>query len=229
MKEQFSRTADLIGKEKMEKLFKAKVAIFGVGGVGGYVAEALARSGIGSIDLFDNDKVAKSNINRQIVALNSTIGQYKVDVMMQRIMDINPQANVLVHKIFYLPENADNIDLKKYDYVVDAIDAVSAKLQLIETSKKAGVPIISSMGAGNKLNPALFEVAYIEKTSVCPLAKIIRKELKKRNISGVKVVYSKENAIKNNDKETSVPSSNAFVPAACGLIIAGEVFNEIIN
>lgn len=229
MLEQFSRTAGLIGKEKIEKLFKAKVAIFGVGGVGGYVAEALARSGIGSIDLFDNDTVVASNINRQIVALNSTIGQYKVDIMMQRIMDINPNAKVQVHKIFYLPENADEIDLTKYDYVIDAIDTVAAKLELIERSKKLGVPIISSMGAGNKLNPALFEVSDIHKTSVCPLAKTIRKELKKRDISGVKVVYSKEAAIKNNEMVTNAPSSNAFVPATCGLVIAGEVFNDIIN
>ena len=229
MEEQFSRTIGLIGEENIEKIFNSKVAIFGIGGVGGYCAEALARSGIGHIDIVDNDIIAESNLNRQIVALKSTIGKYKVDVMKARIHDINPKAVVNAYKIFYLPENADEFDLSSYDYVIDAIDTVSAKLELIERAKMAGSPVISSMGAGNKLNPAAFQVADIEATSVCPLAKVMRKELKKRGIAGVKVVYSKETAIKQNGEERAAPSSNAFVPAVCGLIIAGEVFNDIIS
>ena len=229
MEEQFSRTIGLVGSENIKKIFKSKVAIFGIGGVGGYCAEALARSGVGQIDIVDNDTVAESNLNRQIVALKSTIGKYKVDVMKERILDINPKAVVNTHKIFYLPENAEKFDLSSYDYVIDAIDTVSAKIELIERAKKAGVPVISSMGAGNKLDPSAFQVSDIEKTSVCPLAKVVRKELKKRGISGVKVVYSKETAIKQNSAESSSPSSNAFVPAVCGLIIAGEVFNDIVR
>ena len=232
-----SRTEALLGIEALEKLKKSTVAVFGIGGVGGYVAEALARSGIGRLELVDHDTVSVSNINRQIVALRSTVGKYKVDVMKERVLDINPEAEVVAHKCFYLPETAEQFDFTKYDYVVDCIDTVTGKLQLIEAAKAAGVPVISSMGAGNKLDPTAFEVADISKTSVCPLAKVMRRELKKRNIKNVKVVYSKEEPVEAkislNEAETqnsprkSIPASCAFVPSVAGLILAGEVIKDL--
>ena len=232
---QFSRTELLIGSENINKLKNSTVAVFGIGGVGGFVAEALARAGIGHLVLIDNDTVSLTNINRQIVALHSTIGKYKTEVMRDRIADINPDAVVEVHNCFYLPENKSDFDFSKYDYVVDAVDTVAAKLSIIEEAKRCNVPVISSMGAGNKLNPTMFEVADISKTSVCPLAKVMRYELKKRGIKNVKVVYSKEPAIKASvpegyDESTSkrsVPGSISFVPSVAGLIVAGEVIKDI--
>ena len=235
MLNEFSRTELLIGKEGMEKLANSRVAVFGIGGVGGYTVEALARSGIGQLDLIDDDKVCLTNINRQIIATRSSIGKYKVDVAKERILDINPKALVNTYKMFYTPENADEIDFSKYDYVVDAIDTVVGKLEIIERSKKANVPVISSMGAGNKMHPEKFEVADISKTSVCPLAKVIRQELKKRKISGVKVIYSKERPLKpqatieETSNKRAIPGSNAFVPSVVGLIIAGEVIKDLIG
>lgn len=237
--EQFVRTEMLLGQESLEKLKNAHVAVFGVGGVGGYVAEALARSGVGKFDLIDNDTVALSNINRQIIALHSTIGQYKVDVMKERILDINPEAEVTVHKCFFLPENAGEFDFSKYTYIIDAIDTVTAKLELIVRADAAGVPIISSMGTGNKLDPVRLEVSDIYKTEVCPLARVMRTELKKRGIKKLKVVYSKEQPVKrgkNEDRQITsensgrikdVPGSIAFVPSVAGLIIAGQVILDI--
>ena len=192
MKEQFSRAAMLLGDAAMERLKNARVAIFGVGGVGGYVVEALARSGVGELDIIDNDTVALSNINRQIIALHSTVGQYKVDAAKARVLDINPECRVNAHRVFYLPETANLFDFSEYDYIVDAIDTVKGKLALVERAQAAGTPIICSMGAGNKLNPAAFEVADIYKTSVCPLARVMRAECKKRGVKKLKVVYSKE-------------------------------------
>ena len=239
MLNQFSRTELLIGHEGIEKLASARVAVFGIGGVGGYTVEALARSGVGTFDLIDDDKICITNINRQIFALRSTVGKYKVDVAKDRILDINPKAVVNTYKMFYTPKNAEEFDFTGYDYVVDAIDTVVGKLEIIERAKKAGVPVISSMGAGNKMDATAFEVADISKTSVCPLAKVIRK---------VKVVYSKEIPIKpNDDTEISckkhcvcppgtvrkctarrqIPGSNAFVPSTVGLIIAGEVIKDL--
>lgn len=237
MKEEFSRTERLLGKEAMLRLKNARVAVFGVGGVGGYVAEALARSGVGALDLIDSDTVNLTNINRQIIALHSTIGRFKVDVMKERIADINPDCQVTVHRCFYLPENKDEFDFTQYTYVVDAVDTVAAKIQLILQAKEADVPVISSMGAGNKLNPAAFEVADIYKTSVCPLAKVMRRELKQRGIKHLKVVYSREEAIKpleeeyqeNTPGKRSTPGSVAFVPSVAGLIIASEVVKDIIK
>lgn len=223
MAEWLSRTERLIGKENTQKLSNARVAVFGVGGVGGFTVEALARSGIGHIELFDHDTVAESNLNRQVVATRDVIGREKVEVMKERILSINPDAEVVVHKCFYLPENKDDFDFSQYSYIVDAVDTVTAKLTIIEEAKKADVPVISSMGTGNKLDPTAFEVADISKTSVCPLAKVMRRELKKRGISHVKVVYSKEEARK---KETP-PASIAFVPSVAGLIIAGEVIKDL--
>ena len=220
----YSRTEMLLGTEAIERLQKATVAVFGVGGVGGFAVEALARSGIGAIELIDHDTVSVSNLNRQIVALHSTIGKYKVDIMKDRILDINPEIKVIVHKCFYLPDTAGNFDFSKYDYVVDCIDTVTGKLQLIEAAKNAGVPVISSMGAGNKLDPTAFEVTDIAKTSVCPLAKVMRRELKKRNIKNVKVVYSKEEPV---ETKTRIPASCAFVPSVAGLILAGEVVKDL--
>ena len=229
---QFSRTELLIGKEGLEKLSKSRVAVFGIGGVGGYVVEALVRSGVGAIDLIDNDTVALTNLNRQIIATHKTLGQYKVGAAEERALDINPDVKITKYKTFYTPETADEIDFSKYDYVVDAIDTVVGKLEIIKRAKMSGIPVISSMGAGNKMNPELFEVADISKTSVCPLAKVIRQELKKQGIKGVKVVYSKEIPIKPQlSKEKSVkqiPGSNAFVPSVAGLIIAGEVIKDLI-
>ena len=235
MTNQFSRTELLIGKEGINKLSKSRVAVFGVGGVGGYVVEALVRSGIGSLDLIDNDKVALTNLNRQIIATHKTLGRYKVDIAEERAKEINPGVNIKTFKTFFMPETANEFDFTKYDYVVDAIDTVSGKLELIEQSKKADVPIICSMGAGNKMHPELFEIADISKTSVCPLAKVIRQELKKRKIKKVKVVYSKEIPLKpaNSDERVEgkkqIPGSNAFVPSAVGLIIAGEVIRSLIS
>lgn len=235
MTEEFSRTERLIGAGAMECLKNARVAVFGVGGVGGYVAEALARSGVGALDLIDSDTVNLSNINRQIIALHSTVGRFKVDVMKERIADINPDCRVTVHRCFYLPENKDAFDFTEYTYVVDAVDTVAAKIQLVLQAKEAEVPIISSMGAGNKLNPAAFEVADIYKTSVCPLAKVMRRELKQRGVKKLKVVYSREEAIKPMEEEAppprkrSTPGSVAFVPSVAGLIIASEVVKEIIK
>lgn len=231
MQEQFVRTELLFGTENMEKLARARVAVFGVGGVGGYVVEALARSGVGTLDLIDKDEVAMSNLNRQIIATMDTIGRPKVEVAKERIIQINPKAKVNLYQTFYLPETADQFDFSQYDYVVDAIDTVTGKIELIMQANEAGTPIISSMGAGNKVNPAAFEVADIYDTSVCPLAKVMRKELKKRGIKKLKVVYSKEKPIQidfaNINKQKPIPGSNAFVPSVAGLIIASEVIKDI--
>lgn len=248
MLNQFSRTELLLGKEAMERLSRARVAVFGVGGVGGYAVEALVRSGVGAIDLIDDDKVCLTNLNRQIIATRKTVGQYKVDVMKERILDINPDCKVEVHKCFYLPETKDEFDFGQYSYVIDAVDTVTAKLALVMQAKETGTPIISSMGAGNKLNPAEFEVADIYKTSVCPLAKVMRRELKKRGIKKLKVVYSKEQPITPIDdmavscrancicppgaahkctERRAIPGSTAFVPSVAGLIIASEVVKDL--
>ena len=230
MQEQLSRTEMLIGADGLEKLKNARVAVFGIGGVGGYVVEALARSGVGAFDLIDSDTVALSNLNRQIIATRDTIGKYKTEVMRERIHSICPDTKVEVHNCFYLPETRAQFDFSQYDYVVDAVDTVTAKIDLIVSAKEAGVPVISSMGAGNKMNPAMFEVADIHKTSVCPLAKVMRRELKKRRIDRVKVVYSKEEAMKREtDERKPVPGSIAFVPSVAGLIIAGEVVKDLIE
>ena len=234
MSEQFSRTELLIGKEGIEKLSKSHVAVFGIGGVGGYVVEALVRSGIGAIDIIDNDTVCESNINRQIYATTKTIGKNKVDVAKERILEINPNIKVKTFQMFFIPQTADEFDFSNYDYIVDAIDTVVGKLSLIEKAKEYEVPIICSMGAGNKLDPTKFEVADISKTSVCPLARVIRTELKKRKIKDVKVVYSKEQPIKpnstlNHQTNKQTPGSIAFVPSVAGLIIAGEVIKDIIS
>lgn len=248
MLNQFSRTQLLFGQEGMEKLYRARVAVFGIGGVGGYTVEALARSGIGTLDLIDDDRVCLTNVNRQIFATRKTVGRYKVDVAEERILEINPKAEVHKYKTFYGPQTAGQFDFTQYDYVVDAIDTVTGKLELVEQAEKAGVPIISSMGAGNKVDPAAFEVADIYETSVCPLARIMRRELKKRGIKKLKVVYSKEPAMTPIDDMTiscrthcicppgtarkctqrrQVPGSNAFVPSVVGLIIAGEVVKDL--
>lgn len=230
---QFSRTALLIGKEGVEKLKNSRVAVFGVGGVGGYVVEALARSGVGALELIDKDTVSTSNINRQIIALHSTVGRLKTEVMAERVKDINPDCKVSVRNLFYLPETAEEFDFSSYDYVVDAIDTVSGKIALIEQAKKANVPVISSMGAGNKLDATAFEVADITKTSVCPLARVMRRELKKRGIEHLKVVYSKEeplpSALTDEESGKAIPGSIAFVPSVVGLIIAGEVIKDLIK
>lgn len=232
---QFSRTELLLGEEALERLKKARVAVFGVGGVGGYAVEALARSGVGALDLIDNDTVALSNLNRQIIALHSTIGQHKVDVAKARVHDINLDCEVRVYKTFYLPETAEEFDFSVYDYVIDAIDTVKGKLGLAQQAQDAGTPIISSMGAGNKLDPTAFEVADIYKTSVCPLARVMRCECRKRGIKKLKVVYSKEVPVrpKTVSEETGVrrdiPGSLAFVPSVAGLILAGEVIKDIIK
>lgn len=238
MNEKFERSAMLLGEEKIEHLNKKRVAIFGIGGVGGYVAEALARTGVGGFDLVDHDTVSASNINRQIIATTETIGRNKAEVMKERIRAINPEAQVRAHDCFFLPENADVFAFDEYDYVVDAVDTVTAKLEIIERAKKAGVPVISAMGAGNKLDPTQFVVTDISKTSVCPLAKVMRRELKKRGISDVKVVYSKEEALaplfepkeeENAGAQTrkKAPGSVAFVPSVAGLIVASEVIKDL--
>ena len=237
MENQFSRTELLLGKENMEKLAAARVCIFGIGGVGGYVAEALARSGVGHLELVDNDVVCLSNLNRQIIATHETLGRYKADVMKERILSINPEAEVTVHKCFYLPETRSQFDFTNYDYVVDAIDTVAGKIALVLQAEESGTPVISSMGAGNKLDPAAFQVADIYQTSVCPLAKVMRKELKKRGVKKLKVVYSKELPVAvQNDEESlqsssrrSIPGSIAFVPSVAGLIIAGEVVKDLVS
>lgn len=236
--EQFSRTELLIGEEALEKLKYSRVAVFGVGGVGGYVVEALARSGVGALDLIDNDCVDISNINRQIIATMDTIGKPKVEVAKERVLKINPNMTVHTHQMFYLPETADKFDFTEYDYVVDAIDTVSGKIALVVQAKEADSPIICAMGAGNKLDPTAFEVTDIYKTTVCPLAKVMRRELKKRGIKKLKVVYSKEQPIspKKTDQEEfiksgkrQIPGSIAFVPSVAGLIIAGEVIKDLIK
>ncbi len=224
MKDQFSRTQLLYGEENMGRLASSRVAVFGIGGVGGYVVEALARSGIGALDLIDHDRVSTSNINRQIIATVRSLGRYKVDVAEERIRDINPDCKVRTYKTFFLPGVQDLITFEEYDYVVDAIDTITGKLTIIERAKEAGVPVISSMGAGNKINPAMFEVADLYETSVCPLAKVMRHECRKRNIDSLKVVYSKEPPIRSSG---DVPGSTAFVPSVAGLIIAGEVINDL--
>lgn len=226
--EAFSRTEQLLGAAAMQRLSAARVAVFGIGGVGGYVAEALARSGVGALDLFDNDTVCESNLNRQIIALHSTIGQYKVDTMKARIADIAPIVKVTAHRCFYMPDNATNYPFDCYDYVVDAVDTVTAKLTIIERAGAAGVPVISCMGTGNKLDPSQLKVADISKTSVCPLARVMRRELRARGITHVKVVYSTEEPIKANNI-TRIPASIAFVPASAGLMIAGEVVRALIE
>lgn len=239
MLDQFSRTELLLGKEGMDRLLSARVAVFGIGGVGGHCVEALVRSGIREIDLVDNDVVSLTNLNRQLVALHTTIGKPKVEVMKERILAINPEAKVHLHQCFFLPENADEFPFDQYDYVVDAVDTVTAKIELILKSQAAGVPVISSMGAGNKMDPTAFEVADIYKTSVCPLAKVMRRELKKRGVKKLKVVYSKEEAIqpaykeKMCEQETKgtagrlAPGSIAFVPSVAGMILAGEVVKDL--
>ncbi len=248
MLDQFSRTQLLLGREGMERLYRARVAVFGIGGVGGYTVEALARSGVGALDLIDDDRVCLTNLNRQILATRETVAHYKVDVAEARIKSINPKAVVRTYKTFYGPETAGQFDFAQYDYVVDAIDTVTGKLALAEQAQRAGVPIISCMGAGNKMDPAAFEVADIYKTSVDPLARVMRKELKKRGIRKLKVVYSKEPAMtpiedmaiscrtncvcppgtaRKCTQRRQVPGSNAFVPAAAGLILAGEVVKDL--
>ena len=248
MLNQFSRTELLLGREAMDKLAKSRVAVFGIGGVGGYTVEALVRSGIGAIDLIDDDKVCLTNINRQIYATRKTVGRYKVEVAAERIAEINPDTVVTTYKTFYMPETSAQFDFTQYDYIVDAIDTVKGKLELVENANKVNVPIISSMGAGNKLNAAGFEVADIYKTSVCPLARVMRTELKKRGIKRLKVVYSKEKPItpiedmaisckahcicppgtaRKCTQRRQVPGSTAFVPSVVGLIIAGEVVKDL--
>lgn len=247
---QFSRTELLFGKEAMDKLAGSKVAVFGIGGVGGYVCEALVRSGVGAFDLIDDDKVCLTNLNRQIIATRSTVGKYKTDVMRDRMLDINPNVEVEVHKCFFLPENADDFPWDSYDYVVDAVDTVTAKIALVMKSKEKNIPIISSMGAGNKLDGSQFKVADIYKTKVCPLAKVMRRELKKRGVKKLKVVYSEEIptrpiedmaiSCRNNcicppgaehkcTERRDIPGSVAFVPSVAGLIIAGEVAKDLIR
>ncbi len=232
----FSRSRLLLGDEAMERLASCRVMIFGIGGVGGYVAEALARSGIGALDLCDSDTVALSNINRQIIATTKTVGRLKVDAAAERIADINPACAVKTWPVFYLPETASKFDFSRYDYIVDAVDTVTAKLTIIEAARAAGVPVISSMGAGNKLDPSRFEVADIYKTSVCPLAKVMRRECKKRGIESLKVVYSREEpitpkgALPKEDAQSgrrSTPGSVAFVPPAAGLVLASEVVKDL--
>jgi len=248
MSEQFSRTELLLGKPALERLSGCRVAVFGIGGVGGYVCEALARSGVGTLDLIDDDKVCLSNINRQIIATTKTVGKYKTEVMKERILDINPEAVINTYNCFFLPENASDFPFDEYDYVVDAIDTVTAKIELVMRCNKAGVPIMSSMGAGNKLDPTMFRVADIYKTNMDPLAKVIRRELKKRGIKKLKVVYSEEKPIlpagdvadgmqagcadpaetdSMHSARRSIPGSTAFVPSVAGLIIAGEVIRDL--
>ena len=237
MIEQFTRTAMLFGESAMARLFSARVAVFGVGGVGGHCAEALARTGIGSIDVFDADRVCPTNINRQIVAVHSTVGEYKVDAMKRRMLDINPNADIGAYKIFYGPETADGIDLSRYDYIADAVDTMTAKLELVTRAAALGVPIICSMGAANKLDPTAFKTADIYDTAVCPMARIMRRELRKHGIKSLKVVYSEEPAatpvedLEDDERrgvtKRRIPASNAFVPPVAGLILAGEIIKDI--
>lgn len=236
MNEQFARTALLIGSDGIDRLQNAKVALFGIGGVGSFTAEALIRAGVGALDLFDNDTVAPSNLNRQLIALHSTIGRYKVDAARERLLDINPNAKIGAHVLFYLPENADEVDLSGYDYIVDCIDTVASKIELTVRAEKLRVPIIASMGTGNKLDPTTFEVADISKTSVCPLARVMRQELRKRGIEHLKVVYSREiprtpleseRTEKPQGSRRSTPGSISFCPSVAGLILAGEVIRDL--
>ena len=248
MLNQFSRTELLFGKAAMEKMASSRVAVFGIGGVGGYTCEALVRSGVGAFDLIDDDKVCLTNLNRQIIATRKTVGKYKAEVMKERMLEINPDVKVEIHKCFFLPENADEFPFEDYDYIVDAVDTVTAKLELVMKAKEKGVPIISSMGAGNKLDPTMFRVADIYKTKVCPLAKVMRRELKKRHVKKLKVVYSEEKPIRPIDDlsiscrthcicppgtkrkctiRRDIPGSNAFVPSTVGLIIASEVVKDL--
>lgn len=238
MQGQFARTERLVGKDGMERLYRARVAVFGVGGVGGYTVEALARSGIGALDLIDPDTVSLTNLNRQIFALQSTLGRRKVDAAKERIADINPRAVVNTYPVFYMPATSGQFDFREYDYIVDAIDTVTGKIALAEQAQAAGTPIISSMGAGNKMDPAAFMVADLYETSVCPLAKVMRRELKKRGIKNLKVVYSREVPQKPavidpaggaDPQRNIVPASNAFVPAAAGFIMAGEVVKDLLR
>lgn len=245
---QFSRTELLLGKDSMEKLKNSRVAVFGIGGVGGYVCEALVRSGVGAFDLIDDDKVCLTNLNRQIIATRKTVGKYKTEVMRDRILEINPQADVRLHQCFFLPENSDEFPFEEYDYVVDAVDTVTAKIELVMKAQAMNVPIISSMGAGNKLDGSMFRVADIYKTKVCPLAKVMRRELKKRGVKKLKVVYSEEiptrpiedmaiscrsncicppSAAHKCTERRDIPGSVAFVPSVAGLIIAGEVVKDL--
>ena len=232
-REQFTRTERLLGADAMERLAASRVAVFGVGGVGGYAVEALARSGVGTLDLIDNDKVCESNLNRQIIALHSTLGQYKVDAAAQRARDINPDITVNAHKLFYTPETAGELDFRSYDYIIDAIDTVTGKLDLAVKAQEYQIPVISSMGAGNKLDPGRFVVTDLAKTTVDPLARIMRKELKKKGIRHLKVVYSTEKPmpVEPVDTEASLrrttPGSTAWVPAAAGLMLAGEVIRDL--
>lgn len=229
--EQFERTELLFGSDAMETLKNSRVAVFGIGGVGGHTAEALVRSGIGAIDLIDNDEVSINNINRQIFATVSTVGQLKTESAKKRLLDINPDCKITVHNIFFMPETSEMIDFSQYDYVVDAIDTVTGKTEIIMCAEKAGIPVISSMGAGNKLDPTAFEVSDIYKTSVCPLARTMRHEMKKRGIKKLKVVYSKEQPFippeRLSESGKRIPASNAFVPSVAGLIIAGEVIKDL--
>lgn len=247
MLNQFSRTELLYGKEAMDRLANARIAVFGIGGVGGYTVEALARSGVGALDLIDDDKVCLTNLNRQIIATRKTVGKFKVDVAKERLLDINPDIKIETYKTFYSPKNSSEFDFTKYDYIVDAIDSVTGKIELVLRADESGTPIISSMGAGNKINPSAFEVADIYSTSVCPLARVMRSELRKRGIKKLKVVYSKEKPItpvgdmdtdsadcictsEGENKRTQrrqVPGSTAFVPSVVGMIIAGEIINDI--
>ncbi len=231
MSDIFERTRMLLGDKAVEKLNNSRVAVFGVGGVGGYVVEALVRSGIGEIDVFDKDTVSVSNINRQIIATQQSVGKPKVEVIKDRVKAINPQCKIHTHEVFYLPENADNYDFSVYDYIVDAIDTVTAKIEIIKRAKALNIPVISSMGTGNKLDPTRLEVADISKTEVCPLARVMRRELRARGINHLKVVYSKEEPIKSEITEDgkAVPGSVAFVPSVAGLIIAGEVIKDIVQ
>ena len=232
MKEEFSRTAQLLGEEGVARLSAATVAVFGVGGVGSYCVEALARAGIGTLILFDSDRVARSNINRQLIAMQSTVDLLKTEAAARRIADINPDCKVIQHPVFFLPENAEEFDLSACDYLVDAVDTVAAKLAIIELAARLNIPVISCMGAGNKLDPTRFEVADIAKTSVCPLARVMRRELKKRGIKHLKVVYSKEQPVTPRCDNTDngnrpTPASVAFVPSVAGLILAGEVIRDL--
>ena len=250
MLNQFSRTQLLYGQDNMRRLAASRVAVFGIGGVGGYVVEALARSGVGALDLIDDDRVCITNLNRQILATRKTVGKYKVDAAEERIREINPQCEVRTYKTFYLPETQDQFDFHDYDYVVDAIDTVSGKLAIIENAKKAGVPVISSMGAGNKVDPAALEVADIYETSVCPLARVMRRECRKRGIDSLKVVYSREmpirpledmsiscrqhcvcppGTVRKCTQRRDIPGSTAFVPSVAGLIIAAEVVRDLTH
>ncbi|MGN0343153.1 MAG: ThiF family adenylyltransferase [Roseburia sp.] len=248
MLNQFSRTQLLLGEEAMDRLSKARVAVFGIGGVGGYVCEALVRSGVGAFDLIDDDKVCLTNLNRQIHATRATVGKYKAEVMKERMLSINPNVDIRIHKCFFLPENADQFPFEEYDYVVDAIDTVTAKIEIILRAQQLKIPVISAMGAGNKLDPTRFQVTDIYKTSMDPLAKVMRRELKKRNVKKLKVVYSDEKPTRPIEdmsiscrthcicppgaehkctERRDIPGSTAFVPAVCGLVIAGEVVKDL--